>query len=78
MDFVRPDVVEAFLMHRVELKDAFYVVIVRVINAFLMHRVELKAKNFQDAVKHAQKVPNAPCGVERMGESAVFDWESSS
>ena len=54
-----------FLMHRVELKVAFFLSTVSPLLPFLMHRVELKeTSNSQFFYCLLMYVPNAPCGVE--------------
>ena len=60
--------VSSFLMHRVELKGSFLMSFTFMITQFLMHRVELKVT--KDLYKKLiNRVPNAPCGVERsLGE----------
>ncbi len=57
----------SFLMHRVELKGAYDIVISVAIVLFLMHRVELKVKEYPVVEVIVPAVPNAPCGVESIG-----------
>ncbi len=54
-----------FLMHRVELKVYQTREEVASTHRFLMHRVELKDASI-NLDRTDRKVPNAPCGVERL------------
>ncbi len=56
----------AFLMHRVELKGEKELARKICAILFLMHRVELKVLGDTSSKNWNLKVPNAPCGVERL------------
>ena len=52
-------------MYRVELKGIFQFLGYLVFNLFLMYRVELKAGSPR-VILMPERVPNVPCGVERL------------
>ena len=60
--------INLFLMHRVELKVPFCLGFLTTLQGrFLMHRVELKdqPRKVEEGAER-ERVPNAPCGVERI------------
>ena len=62
-----PRALAMFLMYRVELKGNFSCARVGTSALFLMYRVELKdALKIFNACIDVLKVPNVPCGVERL------------
>ena len=56
-------------MHRVELKEKCFCSLLYLYLVFLMHRVELKAGVIiLSFARISAMVPNAPCGVESLGQ----------